>query len=105
MYLGKSIEKVAGSVQLVPFCSDCNSQNIETIQTCKCCGSHNITTDWFDDRSRKQTYEDCNVYIYKCDGCGKELSVKLKSNINRQNTNKNRMRSKRQEQGLRPKRR
>ena len=88
MYLGKSIEKVAGSVQLVPFCSDCNSQDIETIQTCKCCGSHNITTDWFDDRSQKQTYEDCNVYKYKCDGCGKEFSVKLKSNISRQNTNK-----------------
>lgn len=73
MFLRKDIVKVKTGNIVVPFCKDCNSQEIETIQICKKCGSHNITADWMDDRSIKQEYAEKEVHIYKCDCCGKEF--------------------------------
>lgn len=81
MFLEKRLEKQKVGVRLVPFCIDCESQDIETIQTCKKCGSHNIKADWLDERSQKTEYEDVEVYIYKCDRCGKEFNGFNTSNI------------------------
>ena len=74
MFLEKRLEKQKVGTQLVPFCEDCESQDIETVQTCKKCGSHNIKSDWFDERSQKPKYEEREVYIYKCDRCNKEFN-------------------------------
>lgn len=77
MYIGKKKVKYKSGVQIVPFCRDCNSQEIETIQTCKKCGSHNIGTPNLldnDIRGEKQLYKDGEEPFYKCDYCGKEFS-------------------------------
>lgn len=81
MFLKKEIKKYSTGIQLVPFCEDCESQDIETIQTCRKCGSHNIKSDWFDERSQKPKYEEKEVYIYKCDRCGKEFDGFETSNV------------------------
>lgn len=73
MFLRKDIKKVKTGTVLVPFCKDCDSNEVETIQTCKKCGSHNITVDWQDDRSTKIEYAEKETYVYKCDCCGKEF--------------------------------
>lgn len=73
MFIEKRIKKIKGNVQVVPFCQDCDSQDIETVRTCKKCGSYNITVDWMDERSAKQLYNEKEVYVYKCDRCGKEF--------------------------------
>lgn len=59
----------------VPFCKDCNSQNIEIVKTCKECGSHNISSDIFDKRSKKLGGNYIDVNVYKCDKCGKEFNL------------------------------
>ena len=81
LFLKKEIKKYSTGIQLVPFCEDCESQDIETIQTCRKCGSHNIKSDWFDERSQKPKYEEKEVYIYKCDRCGKEFDGFETSNV------------------------
>lgn len=73
MFLRKDIKKVKTGNQIVPFCNDCNSQDIETIQVCRKCGSHNTKVDWTDDRSAKSIYEDKEIHVYRCDRCGKEF--------------------------------
>lgn len=77
MYLRKETRLVkTGSVQLVPYCDDCNSQDIKTIQICNKCGSQNIkVNDLFDTDERGIKYEvaEKDFYIYKCDNCGKEF--------------------------------
>lgn len=77
MFLRKENKKVKMPfVRAVPFCENCSSQNIETIQTCKDCGSHNISHDLFDSRSNKQEYETKEINIHICDICGKEFEQK-----------------------------
>ena len=73
MYLRDEVVNVKVGTRLVPFCKDCNSQEIETIQTCKKCGSHNITANWNDERSQRIEYKQEVRKIYKCDKCGKEF--------------------------------
>lgn len=81
MFLRKDIKKVKVGTVLVPFCKDCDSNEVETIQTCKRCGSHNITADWQDDRSTKIEYAEKETYVYKCDCCGKEFNGFVVDNI------------------------
>lgn len=91
MFLRKEVKRVkTGSYKQVSFCKDCDSDEIETIQTCKKCGSHNIGHPSFysmidnDTRGLKPIYEDKEFYVYKCDKCGKEFGKYidlLKSNI------------------------
>jgi hypothetical protein len=82
MFIGKELRSVkTGKQILVPFCNECNSQNIETIQVCRNCGSHNIKVDWQDDRSIKDEYEDRCAYIYKCDSCGEEYDGLQHANV------------------------
>lgn len=80
MFLRKEVKRVkTGSYKQVSFCKDCDSDEIETIQTCKKCGSHNIGHPSFysmidnDTRGLKPIYEDKEFYVYKCDNCGKEF--------------------------------
>ena len=81
MYLRYELIKKQVGTRLVPFCKDCNSQEIETIQTCKKCGSHNITADWCDERSQKHEYKEEIIKLYKCDKCGKEFDGKKIDNF------------------------
>ena len=81
MFLRKNTKKIKTGTQVVPFCNVCNSQNIETIQVCKECGSHNIKVDWMDDRSAKSVYAEKETYVYKCDCCGKEFDGFVIDNI------------------------
>ena len=91
MFLRKEVKRIkTGSYTLIPFCKDCDSEDIEIIKTCKHCGSHNIgnptTFDLLSDDKKgvKPVYEDKNYYVYKCDKCGKEFGKYidlLKSNI------------------------
>lgn len=73
MFIERKTKTFETGTRLVPFCKECNSQNIETIQTCKDCGSHQITSDWTDIRSQRVEMEKREVLIYKCDKCGKEF--------------------------------
>lgn len=81
MFIERKIKSFATGTKIVPFCKECNSQNIETIQTCKNCGSHNITADWYDERSQRLEFAEVEVSIYKCDKCGKEYESKIDDNI------------------------
>ena len=74
MFLRKDIKKVETGKVLVPFCKNCNSQNIKTIRICKDCGSHNVTSDWMDERSTKTEYAEKEIYVFKCDCCNKEFN-------------------------------
>ena len=81
MFLRKEIKEFnTGHIYLVPFCKDCDSQDIETIRICKKCGSHNVETPSIyendDKRGHKKATEEREVYIYKCDKCGKEFNGK-----------------------------
>lgn len=73
MFLRKELKQDIKGTILVPFCKDCDSQDIEIIRTCKQCGSHNITEDWTDKRSQRVEVKEHEVSIYKCDICGKEF--------------------------------
>ena len=75
MFLRNEIKQKQVGELLVPFCKDCNSQDIETIQICKKCGSHNITSDWTDKRSTRPEFKEYELHIYKCDKCGKEFDM------------------------------
>lgn len=81
MFVRKETKQVRNGTLVVPFCKDCNSQEIETIQTCKQCGSHNITSDWTDKRSQKIEYSGYETSIYKCDCCGKEYEGRKDDHI------------------------
>ena len=81
MFLRKEIKQIKTGTLLVPFCKDCGSQEIETIQTCKRCGSHNTTADWSDTRSQRPQFDEREYSIYKCDKCGKEYESKIDENI------------------------
>lgn len=82
MFTGNKIKRFEkGIVQAVPFCKNCNSQNIEIVKTCKDCGSHNISMDIFDDRARKVEYIKKEIPVYKCDKCGKEFDGLETGNI------------------------
>lgn len=88
MFLRKEIKTIkTNSYKRVPFCKDCNSNDVEVIQTCKKCGSHNIGYPSFidlcskDNRGMIPIYEDKELYIYKCDKCGKEFDGLNEPNI------------------------
>lgn len=80
MFLREDVVKVKdGPAHLVHYCRDCNSTEVETIQTCKKCGSHNIanpyshTMEDYNEVGIIQNYKDKKVKIYRCDLCGKEF--------------------------------
>lgn len=74
-----------GNTYVVPFCEDCDSQDIEVVRVCKNCGSHNITIPTIlgkdDPRSHRQDTFERNVCIYQCDSCGKEYDGDGKSSV------------------------
>lgn len=80
MFLRKEeIEEKSNSYEIVPFCKDCNSQNIEVQYTCKDCNSHNIQPVQYnifsiDERAHKIKTLLKTIYIYKCDKCNKEFN-------------------------------
>lgn len=76
----RTIKEKEGPQILVSYCRNCKSTEVETIQTCKKCGSHNIANpfshtldDYSDGVGIKQNYKEKKVEIYKCDLCGKEF--------------------------------
>ena len=80
MFLREDVIKVKdGPAHLVHYCRDCKSTDVETIQTCKKCGSHNIANpyshilDDYSDAGIIQNYKYKTVKIYRCDLCGKEF--------------------------------
>lgn len=81
MFLRKEIVKVpTGPKTLIHYCRDCECIEIETIQTCKNCGGHNIANpfyhtleDYRNDVGVIQETEEVTRRIYKCDLCGKEF--------------------------------
>lgn len=80
MYKGVEKKQIEVGNLCVPFCKDCNSQNI--VQVCKDCGSHNVSTDFLDDRSNKPNIKEYTAHIYICDKCGKEFDgLKVDGNI------------------------
>ena len=78
MFLEKrTVKHDTKRIQIVSFCNDCSSQEIETIQTCKKCGSHNIEhgSAYGDDpRGYKKIIVERQEPFYKCDYCGKEFN-------------------------------
>lgn len=84
MYLGKDKKLVeTGTTLVVPFCTDCGSQEIKAVYTCKNCKSHNIKfpniIDNDDERALKKETREIDVYKYKCDICGKEYEWTTKN--------------------------
>lgn len=84
MYLGKDKKLVeTGTTLVVPFCTDCGSQEIKAVYTCKNCKSHNIKfpniIDNDDERGLKKETKEIDVYKYKCDICGKEYEWTTKN--------------------------
>lgn len=80
MYLrDEQIKKQVGS-KLVPYCTECEGVEIETIQTCKHCGSHNIKFPNIFKNDKNlgivPEYEIYTAKIYKCDKCGNEFDGK-----------------------------
>lgn len=89
MFLRKEKRKYkSGNYRMIPFCRDCDSIEVETVQTCKHCGSHNIGYPSFDDmisedkRGMLEIEKEKDVYIYKCDICGNEFDgIKIPSMV------------------------
>lgn len=88
MFLRKECKKVkTHNYNIVPYCEDCSSYNIKVVRTCEDCGSHNIKfpdnmMDMLDDnRGFIPIYENREIYIYKCDICGKEFESKDTTNV------------------------
>ena len=80
MYIrDEQIKKQVGS-KLVPYCADCECVEVETIQTCKHCGSHNIKFPNINDDNMNlgivPEYHTYTAKIYKCDKCGDEFDGK-----------------------------
>ena len=81
MYLREEIiKRKNGPAILVHYCRDCESTEVETVQTCKKCGSHNIASpfshkldDYMNGVGMKIEYKEIKTKIYKCDLCGKEF--------------------------------
>ena len=81
MFLKKELVKIPIEPKiLVHYCRDCESTEVETIQICKKCGSHNIASpfshtldDYKNGVGTKQKTKEVTKYFYKCDLCGKEF--------------------------------
>ena len=76
----RTVKQPTGVQRLVAYCRDCKGTEVETIQTCTKCGSHNIANpfvhtldDYNDGIGVVRDYEEKKVKIYKCDLCGKEF--------------------------------
>jgi hypothetical protein len=73
----KSFE--TGTTYVVDFCKDCGSQDIKVEYSCNKCHSHNIGHPTYpiaqddDPRMLKKETVEKDVYVYKCDICGKEF--------------------------------
>lgn len=73
----KSFE--TGTTYVVDFCKDCGSQDIKVEYSCNKCHSHNIGHPIYpisqedDPRMLKKETVEKDVYVYKCDICGKEF--------------------------------
>lgn len=81
MFIRKEeVEIPIGTKILVPYCRECRSVEVETIKTCKKCGSHNVATpfvhnyeDYREGIGVQQETKKETRHIYKCDICGKEF--------------------------------
>lgn len=81
MYLRKeTVKEPTGTQILVPYCRECNSIEVKTIQTCTTCGSHNIASPFshkmgedYNNVGIRQEFREVTKFIYKCDKCGKEF--------------------------------
>lgn len=88
MYLRKETKTIeTGQYTKIPFCKDCNSEDIEIIKTCKHCESHNISYPSSynmvseDKPGLKPCTIDIDIYIFKCDNCGKEFEKELSPSV------------------------
>ncbi len=88
MFLRKeTVKEPTGTQIIVPYCRECKSMEVETIQTCTQCGSHDIATPHFhklwEDYNGvgiKQEFKDVTKFIYKCDKCNKEFDSRESDN-------------------------
>lgn len=88
MFIGKKKKLIETNNKIiVPFCKDCGSQQIKVTYTCEDCKSHNIKIpsiidDIDDERAYRKETKEIEVYMYKCDMCGKnyEYNKELKPN-------------------------
>ena len=82
MFLRDDIKKVKTDTKLVPYCRDCKSKRIKTIQFCLDCVSYNIANPMdiykYDDTYEEEfgkidNFKEEKAKIYKCDLCGNEF--------------------------------
>lgn len=88
MFLRKETRiRETGSFTMIPYCKDCDSEDIEIIKTCRKCGSKNIGHPTFNDlisddkRGMKPNTMEYDVNIYSCDKCGKEFDGLREPNV------------------------